>query len=47
MNALVYRNIGFDDENNNVGAQKIGSYAIIPIRYVDVSMWKTHGIDRK
>jgi hypothetical protein len=38
MNTWVYRNIGFDDENNNVDAQKIGSHAIIPTGYVDVSI---------
>jgi hypothetical protein len=44
---IVLGDMGFDDEGNHVGAQKIGSHAIIPTRYADVPIWKTRGIHRK
>ena len=39
--------MGFDDENNHVGAKEIGIHTIIPTRYADVLIWRTSGKYRK
>jgi hypothetical protein len=44
---IVLGDMGFDDENNHVGAQKIDNYAIISTRYADLPIWKTCGIHKK
>jgi len=44
---IVLGDMGFDDENNHVGAKQIGVTAIIPTRYVDVLIHRTSGIHRK
>ncbi len=43
----VLCDMGFDDENNHVGARKIGTAAIIPTRYADVPIHRTSGTHRK
>lgn len=44
---IALGDMGFDDENNHVGAKKIGIHAIIPTRFVDVPIYRTGGIHRK
>ncbi|MCE2506441.1 MAG: hypothetical protein J4F36_08245 [Nitrosopumilaceae archaeon] len=44
---IVLGDMGFDDENNHVGARKIGTAAIIPTRYGTVPIYRTSGIHRK
>ncbi len=44
---IVLGDMGFDDENNHVGARKTGTAAIIPTRYADVPIHRTSGIHRK
>ncbi len=40
--------MGFDDENNHVGARKTGTTAaIIPTRYADVPIHRTSGTHRR
>ena len=44
---IALGDMGFDDERNHVGAEKMGSHAIIPARYSDVPIWRTSGTHRK
>jgi len=44
---IALGDMGFDDENNHVGAKKIGIHTVIPTRYADVPIWRTGGIHRK
>jgi len=44
---IVLGDMGFDDENNHIGAKQIGITAIIPTRYADVPIYRTSGIHRK
>ena len=44
---IVLGDMGFDDENNHIGAEQINTVAIIPTRYVDVPIYRTSGIHRK
>ena len=45
---IVLEDMGFDDENNHVGARKIGTAAtIIPTGHADVPIYRTSGIHRK
>ncbi len=44
---IVLGDMGFDDENNHVGARDIGAAAIIPTRYADVPTYRTSGNHRK
>jgi len=45
---IVLGDMGFDDENNHIGAKKIGAAAIIiSDRFVDVSMYRTCRNHRK
>jgi hypothetical protein len=44
---IVLGDMGFDSENNHVGAKQIGIAAIIPTRFVDVPIYRTSGIHRK
>ncbi len=43
----VLGDMGFDDENNHVGARKTGTAAIIPTRYADVPIHRTSGTHRR
>jgi hypothetical protein len=44
---IALGDMGFDDENNHVGAQMLGIHAIIPTRCTDVPICRTSGIRRK
>ncbi len=44
---IVLGDMGFDDENNHVGAEQINTAAIIPTRYGTVPIYRTSGIHRK
>ena len=44
---IVLGDMGFDDENNHVGAKNINTAAIIPTRYADVPIYRTSGYYRK
>jgi len=44
---IVLGDMGFDDENNHIGAKMMNTTAIIPTRYVDVPIYRTMGYHRK
>ena len=44
---IVLGYMGFDDENNHVGAKQMDTAAIIPTRFVDVPIYRTSGIHKK
>ena len=44
---IVLGGMGFDDENNHVGAEQINTAAIISTRYGTVPIYRTSGIHRK
>jgi len=44
---IALGDMGFDDENNHVGAQMLGIHTVIPTRFAEVPIWRTGGIHRK
>jgi hypothetical protein len=41
---IVIGDMGFDSDNNHVGAKQIGASAIIPTRYADIPIYRTSGM---